>query len=217
MALDPRELFNFYQRLSPRERLLLVLAVGSVAIISLYSFVLDPLVSGREMLHKRIAAREKDLAEIQVQRGRYLDMLRQLEASQAVLVKTEPGFSLFAYLQNAVAQVVSREHIASMNPTDKNLSDEYQQQSVEIKLTGVSLDQLVSVMYRIEKGDVALHISRLQVKKRYNDPHSFDITATVSLLKPRGAQPAAAAAAPAAGAAAVPGAPPPPPAVEKKS
>ncbi|HUI25150.1 MAG TPA: type II secretion system protein GspM [Candidatus Kryptonia bacterium] len=216
MAFDPRQMFNFYQRLSPRERLLLVLAVGSVLLISLYSFVLDPLVGGREMLQRRIVAREKDLAEIQVQRTRYLEMLRQLEASQAVLVRTESGFSLFAYLQNAVAQVVSREHIASMNPTEKNLSDEYQQQSVEIKLTAVSLQQLVDAMYRIEKGDVTLHIARLQVKKRYNDPRSFDITATISLLKPRGAPAAGAAPAPAAAAPAAPAAPPAPPA-EKKS
>ncbi|HVN87848.1 MAG TPA: type II secretion system protein GspM [Candidatus Binatia bacterium] len=213
MAFDPRQMVNFYQRLSPRERLLLVLAVGSVVLISLYSFVFDPLVSGREALQKRIVAREKDLAEIQVQRVRYLEMLRQIEANQAVLVRTEPNFSLFAHLQNAVTQVLSREHIASMNPTDKNLSDEYQEQSVEIKLTAVTLQQLVDVMYRIEKGDVGLRISRLQVKKRYNDPQNFDITANVSLLKPRNAP---ASAAPASGAA-IPAAPPAPAAAGAQS
>lgn len=215
MAFDPREMFNFYQRLSPRERLLLVLAVGSLLTISLYSFVWDPLVGGREMLQRRIVAREKDLAEIQVQRTRYLEMLRQLEASQAVLVRTDPSFSLFAYLQNAVTQVLSREHITSMNPTDKNLTDEYQEQSVEIKLTDVTLEQLVQVLYRIEKGDVALRASRLQVKKRYNSPQSFDITVNVSLLKPRNAP--AAGAAPAAAAAPAPAAPPAPPPPGKTS
>jgi hypothetical protein len=39
----------------------------------------------------------------------------------------------------------------------------------------------------------------MNVKKRHNDEHSFDMVATVSLLKPRQAAPAAAAA-PAAGA-----------------
>jgi type II secretory pathway component PulM len=185
MAFNPREIFNFYQRLSPRERLLLGLAVGSVLAISLYSFVWDPLVSGREALERRIVARQKDLTLMEAQRARFLELQRQVEASQAVLVKTDPSFSLFAHLQNAVAQVVERSHIQSMNPSDKNLSDEYQEQAVEIKLTAVNLEQLVNMLYRIEKGDPQLHVSRLQVKKRYNDPHSFDIVATVSLLKPR--------------------------------
>jgi type II secretory pathway component PulM len=201
MAFDPREVFNFYQRLSPRERLLLGAAVGSVLLISLYSFVWDPLVAGRERLEKRIVAREKDLNEMQAQRAHYLDLLRQIEANQSVVVRTDPNFSLFANLQSAVAATVAREKIQSMNPTDKNLTDEYQEQSVEIKLTGVALDQLVAMLYKIEKGDPPLHVSRLQVKKRYNDPRSFDIVATVSLLKPR-----TAAAAPGAAAAPAPGA-----------
>jgi type II secretory pathway component PulM len=196
MAFDPREIFNFYQRLSPRERILLGLAVGSLLVISLYSFVWDPLVSGRQALQQRIAAKERDLKAIQEQRTRYLDLLRQLEANKTAVVRTDQNFSLFAYIQNAVSQAISRDHIASMNPTEKNLSDEYQEQAVEIKLTSVSLDQLVKALYRVEKGDVALRVSRLQVKKRYNDPHNFDIAATVSLLKPRApAAPASSAAA----------------------
>jgi type II secretory pathway component PulM len=191
MAFNSREIFNFYQRLSPRERLLLGLAVGSVLAISLYSFVWDPLVSGRQALERRIVAREKDLKVMEAERTRYLELKRQVEASQAVLVKTDQNFSLFAHLQNAVAQVIERSHIQSMNPSDKNLSDEYQEQAVEIKLTAVNLEQLVNMLYRIEKGNPQLHVSRLQVKKRYNDPHSFDIVATVSLLKPRTTAPPA--------------------------
>jgi len=191
MAFNSREIFNFYQRLSPRERLLLGLAVGSVLAISLYSFVWDPLVSGRQALERRIVAREKDLKVMEAERTRYLELKRQVEASQAVLVKTDQNFSLFAHLQSAVAQVIERSHIQSMNPSDKNLSDEYQEQAVEIKLTAVNLEQLVNMLYRIEKGNPQLHVSRLQVKKRYNDPHSFDIVATVSLLKPRTTAPPA--------------------------
>ncbi|MBI4516057.1 MAG: type II secretion system protein M [Deltaproteobacteria bacterium] len=185
MAFDPREMFNFYQRLSPRERFLLALALGSVLVISLYSFVWDPLVAGRAALQRRIATREQDMAAIQTQRSRYLELLRQMEASQAVLMRTDQNFSLFAHLQSAVTQVISREHIQSMNPSDKNLTDEYQEQTVEIKLSAITLEQMVNMLYRIEKGDQPLRVARLQVKKRYNEPRSFDIVATVSLLKPR--------------------------------
>jgi hypothetical protein len=56
--------------------------------------------------------------------------------------------------------------------------------SVEFKLTSISLEQLVEMMYGIEKGPHPLRLTRLQVKKRYRDPHTFDVTATVSMLKP---------------------------------
>src|SRR5262249_22027938 len=125
----------------------------------------------------------KDLVEVQKQRDTYLDLLRKLEASQAAIAPNEPGFSLFAYLDNTIAQAVGREHISSMNPSDKNIGTELQETMVEIKLTQISLEQLVALLFRGEKGAHPLRFSRLQIKNRINDIHNFDVTATVSLLK----------------------------------
>ena len=83
-----------------------------------------------------------------------------------------------------VAQVVGRDKIKSMNPENKEIGGAYREDSVELKLTGISLEQLVDMMYRIEKGQHPLRITRLQVKKEFRDPHMFDVTATVSMLKP---------------------------------
>jgi hypothetical protein len=38
-------------------------------------------------------------------------------------------------------------------------------------------------MYKIEKGAQPLRLTRLQVKKRPREPQTFDVTATVSMLK----------------------------------
>ena len=183
MRFDWRQSLNFYQRLSPRERTLVGMAGGAVILISLYSFVFDPLVRAGETIHKRIVQKQRELVEIQRMREHYLDLLRRYEASQNVLAKVQPNFSLFSHIESTVSQVVSRDHIASMNPVTKVVGDTYREESVEFKLTGVSLEQLVDMTYRIEKGDHPLRVTRLQVKKKQNDPHSFDITATVSMLQ----------------------------------
>jgi len=189
MTYDPRVyVANYLNRLAPRERLLLGLAVVSLTVIVLYSFVWEPLQSGQELLGRRITLREKELTDVQRQRDTYLRLVRELEANKAAISEGDPNFNMLAYLQTAISQVVSREHIQSMNPSTKARGD-YQEQQVEIKLTQVSLPQLVDLLYRIEKGDHPLRFSRLQLKKRLNDVRNFDVTATVSLL---GAAPAAA-------------------------
>ena len=182
MRYDPRQVVNYINRLAPRERLLVGVAAVSVVAISLYSFVWDPLQTNRAQLAKRIATKEKDLIEVQKQRDTYLDLRRQLDANQASIAPKDPGFSLFAYVDNVIAQAVGREHITSMNPSDKSLTAEFQETMVEIKLTQISLEQLVDLLYRVEKGDHPLRFSRLQVKKRANDIRNFDVTATVSVL-----------------------------------
>ena len=187
MAYDPRQLIGYYNRLAPRERVLVGVSAVLVVVILLYSFVWDPLQSSRELLTRRISTKEKDLSEIQRERDMYLDLKRRLEANQTATSVTDPNFNLFAYLQTAISQAVSKEHITSMNPSNKNVGTEYQEVMVEIKLQQISLPQIVDLVYRVEKGENPLRFSRLQIKKRTNDIWNFDVVATVSLLKAAGA------------------------------
>jgi type II secretion system (T2SS) protein M len=184
MRYDPRQLTNYFNRLAPRERLLVGVALVSLVLISLYSFVWDPLQVSRQQLARRITAKEKDLIEIQKQRDTYLDLRRKLDANQAAIQRQEDAnFSLFTYVDTIIGQALGREHVTSMNPSDKNISAEFQETMVEIRLTQINLGQLVDLLYKVEKGDHPLRFSRLQIKKRINDIHNFDVTATVSLLK----------------------------------
>lgn len=183
MKYDPRALLTSFERLAPRERLLVAVAVLSMVLISLYSFVWEPVQSSRELTTRRIVTKEKDLREIVKQRDVYLDLLRRLEANKAAIAPSDPSFSLFSYLDNTIAQAVGREHVTSMNPSTKNIGNDYQEDLVEVKLTQINLAQLVDLLYHVEKGDRQLRFSRLQIKKRYNDNFNFDVIATVSLLK----------------------------------
>jgi type II secretory pathway component PulM len=183
VKFDWRQTFSFYQRLSSRERTLVGVAGGALLVILLYTLVWDPLAQGRELLTRHIALREHDLSQMEQMRETYLELLRQYEASQAVLDRVDEKFSLFPHIEATVSQVVGRDHIISMNPQNKVIADAYRQESVELKLSSISLEQLVNMLYQIEKGPHPLRVTRLQVKKRIREPHSFDITATVSMLK----------------------------------
>ena len=183
MRYDWRQILNSYQRLSIRERTLFGAAVGAMVVIALYSFVWEPLEDGRALLRRRIQVKQRELIEIQNMRTDYMELLRRFEASRAILKEADADFSLFPHIEATVAQVVGRDHIKSMNPKDKVISDAYREEAVELKLTAISLKQLVDMIFRIEKGAHPLRVTRLQVKKRHRDPHSFDVTATVSMLK----------------------------------
>jgi len=182
VSFDLRQISAFWNRLAPRERVLLAVAIATTVLLSLYSFVWDPLQSNQEMLLRRIATREKDLVAIQRQRDQYLLLKRQMQANQAAGSETDPNFNLFAYVQAEISQAVSKEHITSMNPSNKTIG-EYQEHLVEIKLQQINLQQLTDLLYRIEKGAHPLRFSRLNIKKRFNDIYNFDVAATVSILK----------------------------------
>lgn len=187
MNFDWRQMFTFTQRMSARERALLGLAAGSMLVIGLYSFVWEPLSEGRIVVARRIETKKRQLDDIQRMREEYMNLLRQLETSQAVLEQADPKFSLFPFIESTVAKLIGREKIKSMNPESKAIgAGTYREESVELKLTGIELQQLVEIMYQIEKGPHPLRMTRLQMKKTLRDPYSFDVRATVAMLKPEG-------------------------------
>ena len=193
MRFDLGPIINAYQRLSSRERTLVGLAGGGLLVIGLYTLVWEPLDNGRTLLARRIATKQHELVEMQHLREGYLDLLTQFELRQGIIKKADPKFSLFPHIEATVGQVVGRDHIQSMNPQNKEIAGAYREDSVEIKLTAVTLQQLVDLMYKVEKSPQPLRITRLQVKKRLREPSTFDITATVAMLKTL--EPAAAPAA----------------------
>lgn len=185
MTFDWRPILGYYQRLSARERTLLGVAGGAFLVISLYSFVWQPLVDNRAVLQRRVALKQKELIDIQSMRETYLQLGVQFEASRRVVAPVDETFSLFPYIESTVKQVISPEHLLSMNPQTKVIANAYREESVELKLSNVPLKELVSMMYRIEKGDQThpLRVTRMSIKKYAKDPRTFDVTATVSMLQ----------------------------------
>ena len=190
MRLDLSPIVNAYQRLSGRERRMLEAAGGAMILIGFYSLIWQPLQENQVQLGKRIQTKQVELVEMQHMRETYLDLLSQFELRQKIIEKADPKFSLFPHIEATVSQVLGgRDKIASMNPQNKDLGGAYREESVELKLNGVSLQQLVDLMYQIEKGPQPLRLTRLQVKKRAREPQTFDVTATVSMLKALDAKP----------------------------
>ncbi len=211
MRIDLSPLTAAYQRLSSRERSLLGGALAVIIVVGFYMVVWQPLEDSQIALAKRIQLKQHELVEMQQMREDYLDLLNQFELRQKIIDKADPKFSLFPHIESTVSQVLGgREKIASMNPQNKELSGAYREESVELKLNAVSLQQLVDLMYHIEKGAQPLRLTRLQVKKRPREPQTFDVTATVAMLKSTDAGHAAerpAAERPAEGGVAEPGSP----------
>ncbi len=187
MKFDWHEVVNMFQRLSSRERTLLGAAVSVAVVLGFYTLVWEPLSEDRGRAERLIRGRQQDLVDIKELRLEYMELLNRLEASRAMIdpKNIDESFSLFPHIETTVSAVLGgRDQIRSMSPKTKVINDAYREEAVEFKLNGIALDQLVDMMVKIEKGKQPLRVTRLQVKKRRRDPHKFDVTATVSMLKP---------------------------------
>jgi hypothetical protein len=177
-----RRLEVLLERLSPRERLLLG-GAAAVTVLLVVWLGASTLADRRAALRSQIVAGERELAEVTTLRDRFLRMRAESDAIRRTLAGGGADFSLFSHLEGVTRDVLSRDRIAAMNPSTRNVSDELQQEEVEMRLSGVSLRDLVTLLHRVEKTDLPVLVDRLQIKRRFDESYLFDATLVVARLR----------------------------------
>jgi len=56
--------------------------------------------------------------------------------------------------------------------------------AAEVKLEGLSANETINLLHRLEKGIKPVVIKKANLKVRYDDPSKFDIVLNIALLKP---------------------------------
>lgn len=171
------------ERLSPRERVL-VGGAAAVTVLLLLWLVATMVGDRRQTLQAQITASERELKEMTSLRDRYLRLRAERDAVQRRLASGGTDFSLFSHLEGVSREALSPDRVAAMNPSTRGVSDDLQEEDVEMRLSAVSLRDMVGLLYRVEKSDLPLLVSRLQMKKRYDQPYIFDATLVVGRLRP---------------------------------
>jgi len=173
------------ERLSPRERVLLGVGVAAGLLVAVWALA-GMLSERRATLQAQIAASERDVAEMVRLRDRYLQLRAERDVVRRKLDRGGSDFSLFSHLEGVTRDTLSRDRVAAMNPSTRTVAEDLQEEDVEMRLSGVSLRELVALLYRVEKSDLPLLVSRIQMKKRFDQPFVFDATLVEGRLRPTG-------------------------------
>ncbi len=167
--------------LAPRERRLVAIAGAATALV-IVALVVSGLHSMRDSLAKKVAAEERELAEVASLRNTYLSLKEDADLLYVNPSSRPADFSLFAFLDGVGALAFKRERIAAMSPSSRTLEGGVTEESVEMKLSGVSLQKLTEFLWRLKRGPVPVRVSRMSVRKRFNEPTSLDVTLVVAML-----------------------------------
>jgi type II secretory pathway component PulM len=174
-----------YQKLEPRERILVQIAAGLFGVFLIYNLVYVPIVDLGSGLQDRIVQRRQDLAEVRRLAVSYAQTKADLANAERHTVPLGKDFSLFSVVEASMTKSVGREKIGSIAPgEDRKLSDGFIEYSVQLKLDNVNLAQLVDALYGINSLPMPIGVSNLRIQRRTQDTHSYDVYLTcVALAK----------------------------------
>jgi len=174
-----------YQQLESRERILVQIAGGLLAIFLVYNLIYMPIVDLSSGLENKIAQRQQDLVEVRRLTGTYAQLKLNLAKAEQRTVPNGPDFSLFSVIEASMTKSVGRDKIGSIAPgSDRKLADGFTEYSVQLKLANVNLAQLVDALYGINSLAMPIVVSAIRIQRRTQDTHSYDVDLTcVALAK----------------------------------
>lgn len=168
-------------QLSRRERV--AVAVGVVAVLATILFlgVIAPYRNALAQLDGKITSRQRQIREVEALRKEFLVLQQRQSAAEARLDKGG-AFSLFPFVEGLVGQIAAKENLISMRPQPPAPREALLEESVEVRLEKIRLDQVIRLLYAVDAADALLHVKNLRLKTRFDDRTLFDATLTVAAL-----------------------------------
>jgi len=154
-------------KLSNREMWAIGIGIGFVGIFVLVQVVIFPFMDTRERLERRLVSHTRSYHEIKQLRKKYLELQIRADNSKTQIDRRQRGFTLFSFLDKLAGQVGIKERITYMKPSSTKQKDTpYRLSLVEMKLNGITMEQITKFLYRIETSQNMVHVQRLSLNKK---------------------------------------------------
>ena len=176
-------LIERYRQMDDRTRLRWGCAIAGLLVLALLYSAVNDRIAG--MAVKR-AAREAEIAEMLLLKVRYLQASAGAQKLSNRLAAVRPDDSPAKLLEDIGIKGKSSQ----IRPIKGGEGPGYLEDAAEVKLEGVTANEAVNLLHRLEKGSKPVVINKALIKSRFDDPSKLDLTLTIALLKsaPQGRQ-----------------------------
>ena len=161
-------------KLAKREKYLVSFAACAIALFLIFQFLIFPFFEERKRIQRGIRAREEGLEEIVRLRAEYQVHKKGFQGIKQILARREKRFTLFSFLEKAAGEAELKGHIKYMKPSDSQGTGPYKESMVEMKLEGITLNQLVGYLYRIESSENIISIKRISIQENKKESGYLD-------------------------------------------
>lgn len=171
------KLMKLYNDLDQQTRKsIALLVIGMLVLALLYSLLHERIVK----LGKKRASREAAVTELML-------LSHQFRLASADSQRLSNRLASVA-ADDSPVKVVEETGIKGKSTQVKPVKGEERQgvveDAAEIRIEGITANEAVNLLYRLEKNSRPVIIKKANLKTRYDDPSRLDITLTVALLKP---------------------------------
>jgi general secretion pathway protein M len=168
---------EYFSRMESRTRIRWGIGLSSLLILAI---ILTGLNTRIAFLVKKRAAREADISEMILLKLRFQEANAGAQKLAIRMDATRPD--------DSPAKIIDEIGIKGKGVQFRQVKGEtrggYVEDATEVRIEGVTVNEAVNLIYRLEKGPKPVIIKKTLIKTRFDDPAKLDLTLTLALLKP---------------------------------
>ena len=153
-------------KLTKREKYAVYAMSGAVLVFIIIQFIVFPSFDREKRLKRELQAKSEALREMIVLKSDYGEIEKRTHASSVRFANREKGFTLFSFLDRLTGEARIKEYVTYMKPsTTVQKNSPYKVSQVEMKLQGLTLQQLTAYLYMVETSKNMIYVKRLSIVK----------------------------------------------------
>ncbi|MCE9536385.1 MAG: type II secretion system protein M [Nitrospirae bacterium] len=165
-----------WQHFSHRERIIVATGGAAIAAVLVFLLIIDPLTASIDKLDRQARRKAKDSQELALVAQEYMAKQARIAKLEQRMPKPPAQFSLLAFMEEATTTAQIRDRIVGMQPQAPLVVQGYQETSVDLRLDGVTLPQILALLVAIEQAPYDVQVHHLQMKPKYDNPVNLDAT-----------------------------------------
>lgn len=167
------------ERLAPREKIAVALAAVVVSLTVLIAGIILPYRAAMTRLDERIASRQEQILAGRTLAGRIKALQGEVASAERKLQGTQSA-PLVSTIEGMIAEIAGKTALLGIRPQPSTPPAGFRQETIEIKLEKIRLEQLVRLLHSIDSAKMALQTESVKMRPRFEDPGLLDVTLVVS-------------------------------------
>ncbi|MBA3015561.1 MAG: hypothetical protein KKD63_14360 [Proteobacteria bacterium] len=153
-------------KLAGRDRKILIAVLLGGALLLILSGGVIPFLESKERLRRGVAAKETAIPQMLQLEAQYQTANHAVSNVEQRLALQPKGFALFPFLEEKSGEAGVADKIKYMKPmTSAIAGSEFSESLVEMKLEGISLEQMLGYLAKIEVPEQLVGIKRISIQQ----------------------------------------------------
>ncbi len=132
----------------------------------IYQFVLTPLFSKKTNRGDSLSAKKKIYQEMLALKQEYHSLMKPSKYAGHQIKNENKDFSLYSFLYNLAGNVGIKDNINHIKPSTRKVKNsDIVLTLVEMKIQNITMNSLLSYLYKIETSNNSINIKRLTISK----------------------------------------------------